>query len=322
MAASRVCVDCAGQTQAVIGCDNLFEVILTRPALSAPTGSIKIKGTSYALEFLGQAPIEITSLKPGRRALVLRDAPTRPLAGRQGAASVVTDSFEWPCQIQSYSVSGGITTATLADALQQELPAGTTAQLVFRYWAAVLPRQTAPVKGCKIDVVYSPVSRVGEPETTITFDAAYVRQLFETGFTAQHLREFLGSPSSPTADAGLEPAVAAGLNDLVRHLRVELAERGLTEADIPAASALFDAHRLYAAAAVYAVTNRDLHDSLRSEARYAADDALRHLWIDLDPDGNQGAHDTLNITGLRSKDFSYRLPPKPPRIPWLPGRWR
>lgn len=320
MTASRVCVDCAGQTQAVIGCDNLFEIVLTRPALTAPTGTIKIKNAVSDLTFEGQLPIVISGMDAGRRALTLASAPTRPLAGRQGLCWVVSDSFEWECAVSAYSVSEEVTTALLESALPRALPSGSTAQLVFGYWAAMLPRQSAPVRGCRIDVTYAPVARVGSPETTITFDLAYVRQLFETGLTARQLREFLGAPSAPTSDAGLEPAIARGLDDLVQHLRVELSEKGLTEADIPAASALRDAHRLFAAAEVYATTNRELHDSLRTEARYAADDALRHLWVDIDPDGNQTGRDTLNITGQRSRDFAYKLPPRPRKLPlWRRG---
>lgn len=320
MTASRVCVDCAGQTQAVIGCDNLFEIVLTRPALTAPTGTIQIKSSVSALTFEGQLPIAITGMDAGRRSLVLATPPTRPLAGRQGACWVVSDSFEWESAVTAYSTSGGVSTALLESALPRALPAGASAQLVFGYWAATLPRQNSPLRGCRIDVTYAPVSRVGNAETTISFDLAYVRQLFETGLTARQLREYLGAPSAPTSDAGLEPAIARGLDDLVQHLRVELSEKGLTEADIPAASALRDAHRLFAAAEVYATTNRELHDSLRTEARYAADDALRHLWIDLDPDGKQTGRDTLNITGQRSRDFSYKLPPKPRKLPlWRRG---
>lgn len=308
---SRVCVDCAGQTQAVVGAENLFEIVLPQPSLAAPTGSITIRNEDFALQFQGQAPIQITGTGAGRRSLSLAVAPTRSLAGRQGMAWVVSDAIVWPCRVQSFQTENQSTTAILAEALPAVIPVGATANLHFGYWAAALPVQNEPVPGCLIKVHYSPVARVGEPDASLTFLAAYVRQIFDTGLTAPQLREYLaGSPSAPTSDAGLEPAISAGLDDLVRHLRTVLAQDHLTEADIPAPSALRDAHRLFACAQIYAVTNRELHDSLRTEARYAADDALRFLWIDKDGSGKPSKADTMNITGLRSKDFKFALPPQ------------
>lgn len=319
---SRVCVDCAGQTQIVVGQDNIFEVILPQPSRSIPTGTITIKNIETALIFEGQEPIEISSAEPGRRSLLLAASPTRFLAGRQGIAWVVSDSIVWACRVSAYDTTTEITRAILAEALPAALPTGATAYLHFGYWAASLPVRTEPVAGCLIKVGYSPVSRVGDPTAGLTFLAAYVRQIFETGLTVQMLRDFIsGSPSAPTSDAGLEPAISAGLDDLVRHLRTALAQDHLTEADIPAPSALRDAHRLFACAQLYAVTNRELHDSLRSEARYAADDALRFLWIDRDGTGKPGPGDTMNITGLRGRDLSFAHPKPAPRSRSFGGPW-
>lgn len=308
---SRVCVDCAGQTQIVVGQDNIFEIILPQPSTTVPTGTITIKGTDTALVFEGQPPVEITTSEPGRRSLILAAAPTRYLAGRQGIAWVVSGSITWACRVMSYDhdVSTDTVRANLAEALPAALPTGATAYLHYGYWAAALPVRQDPVAGCLIKVGYSPVSRVGDPAAGLTFLAAYVRQIFETGLTAQMLRDYIaGAPSAPSSDAGLEPAISAGLDDLVRHIRTALAQDHLTEADIPAPSALRDAHRLFALAHLYAVTNRELHDSLRSEARYAADDALRYLWVDRDGTGKPSPSDTMNITGLRSRDFSFAHP--------------
>lgn len=320
---SRVCVDCAGQTQAVVGVDNLFEVVLPQPSKTNPTGFITINGIDNTLTFEGQAPVQITATGAGRRSLTLASAPTRALAGRQGMAWVVSDSIVWPCRVQSYQTTADVTDVILAEALPATIPTGATAYLHFGYWAATLPEQTEPVSGCLIKVHYSPVARVGDPDAGLTFLAAYVRQIFETGLTAPQLREYLaGSPSAPTSDAGLEPAISAGLDDLVRHIRTVLAQDHLTEADIPAPSALRDAHRLFACAQIYAVTNRDLHDSLRTEARYAADDALRFLWIDRDGTGKPSKSDTMNITGLRGNDFR-AANPRPTRMRCGYGRtWR
>ena len=310
--ASRVCVDCAGQTTAVIGDTNLFEVVLPAPSMSVPTGTITIRGVTSALSFDGQQPVSVSTMAPGRRELTLTSAPTTPLTGRNGQAWVVGGSICWGCRV--VSISG--TTVYLADALPAALPTGAIS-LYFGYWAAELPVQSAPVRNCIIKILYNPVAAVGQQIATLTFQAAYVRQIFDTGLTAAQLRSFFAqSPTAPTSDAGLEPAIAAGLDDLVRHIRVELAEKGLTEDAIPAPSALLPAHRLFAAAHVYALTDRDLHDSLRSEARYAADDAMRHLWVDINGNGSPDG-DPMNITGLRSRDFSFALP-KPRRRPW-PG---
>lgn len=315
--ASRVCVDCAGQTQAVIGVDNIFEVVLPQPALTAPSGVITISHVDYDLTFEGQAPITISGMGSGRRSLTLSSAPTNPLAGRQGTAWVVTDSVIWPCQIVSIDTNSGGTVATLATALPYALPEGAGAQLVFGYYAATLPVRDAPVARCPIRVTYTPVARVGQPVATLEYLCRYVRQIFETGLTCQQLRAFLsGGPSVPSSDAGLEPAVSAGLDDLVRYIRTELAEKGLDETDVPAPRALRDAHQLFAASHVYAVTNRELHDAFWQDARYSAGDTLRHLWVDVNQDGVYDGPDTNNITGKRSQDFRFALPK-----PRLSGRW-
>lgn len=314
---SRVCVTCAGQTQAVIGQVNIFEVILTQPSLTAPTGDLQIGEQSVELTFDGQAPISITGMGAGRRSLSLQSAPTRALAGRQGTAWVVSDSIVWPCQVVSYDLTTEGTTVNLAEALPYALPTG-TAQLVWGYYAATLPVRQSPVGGCLLRVTYQPVARVGQPDATLVYKLRYVRQIFDTGLTAQDLRAALsGGPSVPSSDAGLEPAVSGGLDDLVRYLRTELAEHGLDETDIPAPRELIDAHRLFACAKFYQVTNRELHDAFWSDARYCASDTLRHLWVDINQDGRPDVGDTDNITGKRSKDFRYALP-KGPR---LFGRW-
>ena len=320
--ASRVCVDCAGQTQAVIGVDNIFEVVLPQPSLAAPSGTITIANVDYPLSFEGQAPIIISEMGAGRRSLTLGSAPSNPLAGRQGTAWVVTDSVVWPCQIVSIDTSGG-TVATLATALPYALPEGAEAKLVFGYYAATLPRREQPVARCPIRVTYTPVARVGQPVATLEYLCRYVRQIFETGLTCQQLRAFLsGGPSVPSSDAGLEPAVSAGLDDLVRYIRTELAEKGLDETDVPAPRALRDAHQLFAAAHVYAVTNRELHDAFWQDARYSAGDTLRHLWVDVNQDGVYDGPDTNNITGKRSQDFRFAFPKgiRHNRLPWGP-RW-
>lgn len=320
--ASRVCVDCAGQTQAVVGIENIFEVILPQPALAAPTGTITISNAESQLVFSGQAPLAITASGPGRRSLELSSAPTNPLAGRQGTAWVVSDSIVWPCQVVSFETSSAGTVANLAAALPYALPAGVSAQLVFGYYAAVLPVRNAPVARCPIRVTYQPVARVGQPVATLEFQCRYVRQIFETGLTCQQLRAFLsGGPSVPSSDAGLEPAVSAGLDDLVRFIRTELSEKGLDETDVPAPRALRDAHQLFAAAHVYAVTNRELHDAFWTDARYSAGDTLRHLWVDKNGDGRWDAGDTDNITGKRSRDFRFELP-RPKFNPILRRFWR
>lgn len=314
--ASRVCVDCAGQTQAVVGIENIFEVVLPQPALAAPSGVISIKNVETPLVFSGQAPIAVTASGPGRRSLELSAAPLNPLAGRQGTAWVVSDSIVWPCQVVSFETAASGAVANLATALPYALPVGVSAQLVFGYYAATLPTRETPVNRCQIRVTYQPVARVGQPVATLEFVCRYVRQIFETGLTCQQLRAFLsGGPSVPSSDAGLEPAVSAGLDDLVRFIRTELSEKGLDETDVPAPRALRDAHQLFAAAHVYAVTNRELHDAFWTDARYSAGDTLRHLWIDKNKDGKFDAGDTDNITGRRSQDFRFSLP-KPKRKFW------
>lgn len=321
---SQVCAKCAGEFHAVIGAENIFGIEIEQPSLSAPTGSIKFPGEdAVELTFSGQAPIAISSLGSGRRSLVLSAAPTLPLAGAQGQASIVSTgtSSSWPCTVSAYSTTGQVTTALLAAAIERELPAGATSQLVFRYWAATLPVIGEP-KSAIITLRYVPVSPIGEPEIVRKFTVKYVRQLFATGLTASDLRAFLsGGPSAPTSDAGLEPKIEEGLSELVRHLRVELSQRGLDETAIPAPSALLDSHRYYSAACLYKVIDPDLSSSLFAQGRYAADDTLRHLWVDVDGSGTPTPPDTKNITGLRSRDFAFKIPCRIAKPRPLPRWW-
>ena len=321
---SQVCAKCAGEFHAVIGAENIFGIEIEQPSLAAPTGSIKFPGEdAVELTFTGQAPIAISSLGSGRRSLVLGAAPTLPLAGAQGQASIVSTgtSSSWPCTVSAYSTTDNVTTALLAAAIERELPAGATSQLVFRYWAATLPILADPKSGI-ITLRYAPVTPIGEPEIVRKFTVKYVRQLFATGLTASDLRAFLsGGPSAPTSDAGLEPKIEEGLSELVRHLRVELSERGLDETAIPAPSALLDAHRYYAAACLYKVIDPDLSSSLFAQGRYAADDTLRNLWVDVDGTGTPTPPDTRNITGIRSHDFSFRIPKRMTKRHPFSGWW-
>ena len=321
---SQVCAKLAGEFHAVISAENIFGIEIEQPSLSAPTGSIKFPGEEpVELSFTGQSPIQISSLGSGRRSLVLAAAPELPLAGVQGQASIVStgSSASWPCTISAYSTTAQVTTALLASAIERELPAGATSQLVFRYWAAALPVIGEP-KSAIITLRYTPVAPIGDPEIVRKFTVKYVRQLFATGLTASDLRAFLsGGPSAPTSDAGLEPKIEEGLSELVRHLRVELSQRGLNETAIPAPSALLDAHRYYAAACLYKVIDQDLASSLFTQARYAADDTLRNLWVDIDGSGTPTRLDTKNITGLRSKDFAFKNPKRIARPRPLPGWW-
>lgn len=321
---SQICAKCAGEFHAVIDAENIFGIEIEQPSLLAPTGSIKFPDEDpIELTFSGQAPIVISSLGSGRRSLVLGAAPTLPLAGAQGQASIVSTgtSSSWPCTVSAYSTTGQVTTALLAAAIERELPAGATSQLVFRYWASTLPVIGEP-KSAIVTLRYVPVSPIGEPEIVRKFTVKYVRQLFATGLTPGDLRAFLsGGPSAPTSDAGLEPKIEEGLSELVRHLRVELSQRGLDETAIPAPSALLDSHRYYAAACLYKVIDPDLSSSLFAQGRYAADDTLRNLWVDVDGSGTPTPPDTKNITGLRSKDFSFKNPKRIARPRPLPRWW-
>ena len=322
---SQICAKCAGEFHAVIGAENIFGIEIEQPSLSAPTGSIKFPGEdAVELTFTGQAPIVISSLGSGRRSLVLGAAPTLPLAGAQGQASIVSTgtSSSWPCTVSAYSTTDQVTTALLAAAIERELPAGATSQLVFRYWAATLPVIDIPRKEGIVTMRYVPVAPIGSPEIVRKFTVKYVPQLFATGLTASDLRAYLsGGPSAPTSDAGLEPKIEEGLGELVRHLRVELSQRGLDETAIPAPSALRDAHRLYSAACLYQFIDQELASSLFSQARYAADDTLRNLWVDIDGTGTPTRLDTKNITGLRSRDFAFKVPRRIARPRPLPGWW-
>lgn len=315
------CVLSAGQVKAIAGedKDNIFELTLPEPVDSAPTGEITIGDVTQQLTFTGAAPVKVEGLGDGRRKLFLEQLPTTKLAGKHGAAFVVSDSICWSTRVLSYNTEGELGNevyyAILSEPLPLTLPQGEDIYLYLTYYAATLPSVANPIRNCLLRVEYQPIAKIGSLVQTLTYLVAYVYQIFTTGLTIDDVRSyFQGLGAQPNQDAGFEPAIIAGEDALIDYLREQLAEKGLTEDDIPATTSLRQAHRLFAAAHVFMLTNEQLFANLTTQAKNSARAALRRAWLNENQDGILKDEDVGQVGGNRSKDFGFKRAVR--KMPW------
>ena len=308
------CVASAGQYKARLGVTPLFEINLPDPCPDPPTGSIIIGGEETALTWQGAAPVAVSSLSDGRRRLALANYPPEAFAGRHGAASLVTASIAWPCNVIAYDSTSKA--AILAEPLPFELPEGETAYLVFRYVFCELPVRSEPVRECLLHINYTPYPSAQRSQGGLTFLVAYVRQIFSTGVTETDLRAYYYTLSSqPAQDAGFALALQGGEDELVTELRAQLMNRGLCEDDVPAAASLRQAHLLYSAACMFRISDPDTFDRLIAQAKRATQIELRRIWVDDDNNGKPNesrplanrASDCTLITSCRGRGRRWRM---------------
>lgn len=303
--AGNYCVTAAGQTKAKINVSNVFELSLPEPCAVAPTGAITIGDTTTALVFSGASAVGISDLLDGRRKLQISALPSPILSGLQGQAFVVSQSICWGCVVSSFSTEEENFFAILADALPANLPSGESAELYFGYFCANLPINTNPTKNCLLSVEYSPIRQMGTQVKSLTFLVDYVAQVFSTGCTEEDLRRRMYSLNAqPSNDAGYSPAMQAGEDDLIQELRYQLAEKNLTEDDIPATATLRAAHELYAASQMFRISAPETYSELQTQAKHAVEVALRNIWLDTNHDGKIDEK-TQNLDGPRGRDMSF-----------------
>lgn len=303
--AGNYCVLGAGQVKAKIGVQNVFEVTLPTPCSQAPHGKMTINGVDYALAFEGAQSVVVESLEDGRRKLSLASAPSVKYCGLRGAAWVVSDSVCWPCTVSSFETVNEKTFAVLADSLPCSLPKGESITLQFGYFRASLPVQNEKRKDCLLQIDWEPIEFGGDQERSLTFLVDYVHQVFCTGVTEQDLRRYCFTlNASPSSDAGFSPAIQAGEDDLIFELRLQLADKGLTEDEIPASSVMRQAHILFAAAHLFRISDRDTYTALQSQAKASVEAALRKIWIDEDGDCEPN-EPVQNLAGRRGSDLRF-----------------
>lgn len=314
------CVASAGQYKALINQTPIFEFDLPYPCSQAPAGEIDIRGSQTILEFSMQPAVDVIGLSDGRRKIQLDEMPTNAFAGRHGAASIVSDSICWPCRILNYEVDEVANEffAILAEPLPADLPSGIDVSLCFRYVSAELPEESEPVKNCLLTVSFNPYAAAKNGTSSLTFLVSYVRQIFSTGVTETDLRSYYYTLSSqPASDAGISNALQMGEDELVTELRKQLMDRGLCEDDIPAASALRQAHLLYSAACFFRLSDSDAFDHLIDQARRSCEIELRRIWVDEDKNGNPNEGRPL-ADRSRDVDFIFQSPIEFKGF----GRWR
>lgn len=318
--AGNYCVASAGQYKALINTQPVFELDLPYPCEAPPTGQIVFGGVQDDLTFIMQTPVQITALKDGRRKLQIEDLPEEMLAGRHGAASVVSESICWPCRIQSYeSPTENTAYAVLAEPLPADLPPGETLYLAFRYIYTELPTKTEPAKNSLLTIEFTPYSSAKRGVSSLTYLISYVRQIFSTGVTETDLRAYYYTLSSqPASDAGISNALQMGEDELVTEIRKQLMDRGLSEDDIPAASALRQAHLLYSAACFFRLSDSDAFDHLIEQARRSCEIEIRRIWVD---ENNDGKPDDPTPLADRSGDTAVFYQKPLNRKPWC-CQWR
>lgn len=319
--AGNYCVASAGQYKALINTDPVFELDLSDPCDSAPTGEIEIGSSSSPLTFIMQSKVKVLGLEDGRRKLIIESMPETPLAGRHGAASVVSNSISWSCRVQSYEIPDTTTNcAILAEPLPKDLPIGEDVYLSFRYVYAELPEQVEPVKNCLLTIHFEPFESAKRGVSSLTFLVSYVRQIFTTGVTETDLRAYYYTLSSqPASDAGISNALQMGEDELVTELRKQLMDRGLCEDDIPAASSLRQAHLLYSAACFFRLSDTEAFDHLIAQARRSCEIEIRRIWVDADKNGKP---DDSKKLADRSGDTAFicQRPLAKPQRGWWPCR--
>lgn len=293
------CVASAGQYKAKIEQEAIFELDLSDPCPDAPEGEIIIGGETNALTFTMISPVVVSGLSDGRRRLSLESTPLELLAGRHGAASIVSSSVSWPCRVASYDITLDSCDAILAEPLPAELPSGETVYLSYRYVTASLPVVAEPVRDCLLTVDFVPYQAAKRGKSSVTYLVSYVHQIFSTGVTETDLRAYFYTLSSqPASDAGIATALQMGEDLLVTEIRSQLMSRGLTEDDIPAAATLRQSHLDYAVASMFRVSDTDKYHSMCDDAKKLCQAAIREIKIDTKGDGIPDA--TLNIASRAS----------------------
>lgn len=281
---TNFCSSTHAQSKALIGADveNVFDFSAPLPLASAPVGRLIDGATVTELPFFGASPSTVTALTDGRRRLEIEGTPPDGLTGAHGEAYIVTDTVCWACTILRYSqIDQTHWSAYLVDALPAQLPAGESCKLYYAYHYTVLPSRltVTPVDDpLRFEVTYTALEQFGGGDESQIFYLRYVRQIFNTGLTAQELRtawaDFL--PSSPT-ESSINAALSYSEDKLVALLRKELRETDLTEDDVMAPQSFRVCQRLYAYAHMLITTDQSKSDWLSKQAFYEFTDALARV---------------------------------------------
>lgn len=312
---NNLCVQSHGQSKALVGAEvaNVFEFVSPIPLASPPSAILDFFESPVELTFTGEARIKINALTDGRRKLTLDSAPASAMAGGRGAAFVVSDQINWPCQIQKFSTEGQTVYAYLSDALPASLPLGETCYLYFAYFSAALPPCDFASGPHKLEVSYSALPQFGANDETQLFFVVYVHQIFSTGLTETDLRAyFKGFSPNPSIDAGIPSALLASEDWLIERIRLELKETNQTEDDILAPQAFRRAQLLYAAAHAFLLTDTARFELLRKEANYAFRAACSQVFIDRNHDGTATEAESTTI-GKTKSDVRFYFPPRRPK---------
>jgi len=301
-----------GDLKARVGVDNTVEWSCPDPVDPAGGGApvmvVHLASGPVSVALTSSGAITLVSLTDGRRLLTY--SGTDPLAGwggRQGEAWIVTGSVQYPVRVKE--IDRTAKTIRLAEPLGSALPGDDPGSLVPSYYqgevlaadvTASLARNVRWTISWEADWT-SGGEGVPRQETGLL---QIVSQPFGTGVGATDLGAYMRTvgPASGPSEEAWESAVEMGEAELILWLREQLAERDLTEDDVPAPQVLRLPHLMFSASSALMISDPDTSATLRLRAQELSALAVRRLWIDSDQDGEVDAGEVQQLGGDRSRD--------------------
>jgi hypothetical protein len=299
-----------GDVKARVGTDTVFEWVSHEPLVDSEGATLTVYLPSGPVTVaLDVQPVEVvTALSVDRRTLTLDAAGTTVDGGmgRNGEAWLLTATQALPIRI----VDSTGAMLTMAEALPRSVVIDASASVQMSRCEGVLPALTicaAVARDVRWTVDYAVrygtgtgLALMAKRETGIL---QVVHQPFETGVAPQDVARYLRSiGQAPSSEQGWDIALSAGEEDLILYLRSELAERGLTEDDVPAPQSLRPAHLALTGAYILIATDTDTSTSLRERGYELARQALQRVWLDSDRDG-EADEAPVQVGGSRARDF-------------------
>jgi hypothetical protein len=316
------CPRVSGDVKARVGVDNVFEFVAPGPLLidltHKVTLTIHLAGGPVVLDMLAAQPELVdgtTPLSDDRQTIFMAGlswASRYGWAGRNGEGWLVG-----PNGAVSLRLADGIDGTVAADGarlfspLPWSVALDSTSVVQLSYCQAVLPALTVCATKTR-DVLWTVDYWIRHGTNT---DLAAQRQQesgllqvvaqpFGTGVSAADVPRYLRSiGAAPSTELGYEMQLQAAEEELVLWLRSHLAERGLTEDDVPAPQSLRLPHLMLTGAHILAVPDGDTSDRLRARAVELAEMAMRRIWLDQNQDGAVDPDEVQQTGGRRSADW-------------------
>lgn len=293
----------------------VFEWHSTRPALTTPAPALRIDGAAVTPVALAPTALTIASVRDGRRELVTNagTAPPAGLSGFRGKAWLLSTSDAHEVRVTSWTAGSAgppivPTVLRISEPLAWEPVLG-TATLVWACYQWVIPTAVVATRRQNILWTVDYQTRLGSGLTAEPHRESgllqVVHQPFSTGVTSRDVSEGLRSigASAGADQEGWGAQLADSEEFIIAWLRSQLADRGLTEDDVPAPQSLRRAHVCLAGAQALLLTDPEASATLEEKGREALKLAMDRIWLDLDHDGQPDDGEVLQTGGPRRNDF-------------------